>query len=148
MIALVMFLVAVLGILFLPRILYGAFIESQIERSSENLLTEYAERVGRRLEADPAGNSWRNVRGARVLGDKRPDRSSLIISTAVTVAAWGLFFSSGYEVRCYDIVFTDIDGADQRYALNKVPGCAEELLGPARRGPSGTPDRHGNTPSQ
>jgi hypothetical protein len=136
LIALSIFLVAVLGILFLPRLLYGAFLESGIEDRSESLLTEYAEQVGRRLKDDPAGNSWRDVRGARVLGERRPDRSSLIISTAVTVEAGGLLLSSGFEVRCYDIVFTRIGGADQRYDLEKVPGCEEELRGPSIPGRS------------
>ncbi|MFE0151052.1 hypothetical protein ACFWY5_28160 [Nonomuraea sp. NPDC059007] len=137
LLALFIFLLVVLGILFLPRLVYGAILESQVEKNSEEVLEKYAEQVSRRLMADPQGNSWRDVKGARVLGHKRQGQDSLIISTVVTVPAGAVIFSSnGYEVRCYDIVFTHLGRAGQRFELDKVPGCEEELLGPARLRPS------------
>jgi hypothetical protein len=135
-IALTVFLIAVLAILFLPRLLYGALLESRIERSSETELKEYAEQVGKRLNEDPTGDSWRDVRGARVLAERRPDRSTLIISTAVTVTAVGIFFGSELVVRCYDISFMEIGTPDQQFDLDKVPGCDQELRGPAIPGSS------------
>ncbi|MFF3438297.1 hypothetical protein [Streptosporangium sp. NPDC002721] len=111
-------------------------MEHQIETASENLLEEYAEQVGQRLQADPAGNSWRSVRGARVLGERRPDQGSLVISTTILVESGGILFASGLEIRCYDIFFSHIGESGQRYDLDKIPGCDEELRGPAIPGPS------------
>ncbi|MFD9949294.1 hypothetical protein ACFWYW_51195 [Nonomuraea sp. NPDC059023] len=133
--ALCIFLFAVLGILFLPRLVYGAILESQVEGHAEDVLEKYAEHVGRQLHTNPRGQSWRAVKGARVLRDSRPNPGSLVISTSVTVPAGAIFFSSsGYEVRCYDVSFTGIGAPDQRYTLDKISGCAEELRGPAIHG--------------
>ncbi|MEV4888099.1 hypothetical protein AB0K48_01745 [Nonomuraea sp. NPDC055795] len=137
LLALFIFLLVVLGIVFLPRLAYRAILESQVERQAEDVLERYADQVGRQLSANPHGNSWHDIKGARVLDHSQPSPGSLIISAAVTVPAGAVVFSSnGYEVRCYDISFTHIGGADQHYELNKVPECTEEQLGPARPGPS------------
>lgn len=129
-VTLTLLLASALGIIFVPRLLYGAIIESGIEARSENALKSYVERLDRQLKKDPSGESWRQTTGPRVLKASRPDEGSLVISTTVTVEAGGIFFSSGYEVRCYDILFTNIGEAEQEHMLRKVPGCPQELRGP------------------
>ncbi|MGN9837565.1 hypothetical protein ACTMTI_05525 [Nonomuraea sp. H19] len=120
----------VLGIIILPYLLYGAIIETGIETRAEEALRSYIQRLDRQLKKDPSGDSWRQTRGPGVLKASRPDEGSLVISTAVTVEAGGIFFNSGYEVRCYDIVFTNIGETEQEHDLRKVPGCPQELRGP------------------
>ncbi|GAA3661619.1 hypothetical protein GCM10022224_026410 [Nonomuraea antimicrobica] len=129
-VALVALFAFVAGIIFVPYLLFGAIIESGIETRSEEALKNYVEQLDRQLEKDSSGDLWRQTPGPGVIRAARPDKDSLVISTAVTVEAGGIFFNSGYEVRCYDIVFTNIGAADQAHELRKVPGCPQELRGP------------------
>ncbi|MEV4113157.1 hypothetical protein [Nonomuraea sp. NPDC049695] len=133
-ITLFVFLAVVLGVIFGPKLLYGAVLESHIEGKSESALKRYAEQVGQRLRENPAGDSWRSVTGAGVLKARRPDTSTLVISTDVTVVA-DLFFGNSLVVRCYDITFTDIGTPHQRYDLDKISGCEPERRGPAMTSP-------------
>ncbi|MFI7449986.1 hypothetical protein ACIBQX_21030 [Nonomuraea sp. NPDC049714] len=120
----------VAGVIFVPYLLYGAIVESGIETRSEEALQDYVGQLDRQLAKDPSGDLWRHTPGPGVIRATRPGEDSLVISTAVTVEAGGIFFSSGYEVRCYDIVFTNLGAADQAHELRKVPGCPQELRGP------------------
>ncbi|MFC4534171.1 hypothetical protein [Sphaerisporangium dianthi] len=129
------FLIAALGMVFVPRWVYDALWESEVESHSENALTRYAEQAGRLLHDDPAGDSRRGARGARVLRYERPARDSLVVSTAVTVEA-GMFFCTSMAVRCYDVSFTGAGTSGRRPTLKKVPGCDQESQGPAIPGPS------------
>ncbi|MEU8319713.1 hypothetical protein AB0C33_15200 [Nonomuraea sp. NPDC048881] len=128
-----MSLALLLGLASAPALLYGALLESEVEGQAESALGRYADEVGRRLQEDPLGDSWRDVTGAGILGEKRPTLRSLIISAKVTVQA-GIFLSTSLEVRCYDIAFTNIGTPDQRYDLDKISGCEPERRGPAVTG--------------